>query len=160
LTACGWKIAYERPYAHRTRDTDLDTSVPPEARYVLAGARREGYAAGSTTKLDMVAWGPREVVLAVTHDENGFDGGFTTSENEYAGVYWYRWPDHSFGFSTCPNLLLQYADASPAFGYPEEGSDDRLSWNLDLVSTGGWRAGTVLNLGRSTRWTKVLMYHH
>ena len=34
----GWVEAYTRPYSHRTSDSDIDSAVPPDARYVLLGA--------------------------------------------------------------------------------------------------------------------------
>ena len=33
----------------------------------------------------------RDAVLKPTHDEKGFAGGATTSENLEGGVHWYRW---------------------------------------------------------------------
>ena len=35
---------------------------------------------------------------------------------------------------------------------------DRLSWNLETLSTGGWRAGLAYDLGDSTEWYKCCYY--
>lgn len=107
----------------------------------------------------LLAWGKRETVLKVTHDAS-FSGYDTTTDNEEEGVFWYRWPGHSFGFTSHPRLWLWLADCAifqrgPAF---EENPDDRLSWNLESYSTGGWRAGRVINLGDSRQWQKRLYY--
>ena len=41
--------------------------------------------------------------------------------------------------------------------HPEQSSESRLSWNLDTASTGGWRAGTFIDLGqRPNGWRKLL----
>ena len=194
----GWKLAYAAPYAHRTRDSDLE-SVPPNARFVMAAAINVGRNAsgdshvgsvsarlrsmlGVSDKLTttaaqvaggsngcndcdtgqqafhLLAWGKRETVLAVTHQEHIFEGMGTTTDNEEESVYWYRWPNSSFGFSSDPNLWLWAADAGIKQRGLEERSEDRLSWNLDLRSTGGWRAGRVIDLGNSREWEKRLYY--
>lgn len=201
----GWKLAYAAPYAHRTRDSELE-AVPKDARYVMAAAVHvsdalsadsSGFSvsarlrsilgvdpwmrrpwtwdapatsaatqvAGSDGSGDsdaeqafhLLAWGTRETVLAVTHEESDFQGHGTTTDNEEEGVYWYRWPNHSFGFSSDPSLWLWAADSG--IRWPgEKRSEDRLSWNLDLHSTGGWRAGRVIDLGKSREWEKRLYY--
>ena len=70
----------------------------------------------------------------------------------------YRWAGHAFGFSSHPELWLWAADAGIKQHGAEERSDDRLSWNLDTLSTGGWRAGRVTDLGSSRVWEKRLYY--
>ena len=71
-------------------------------------------------------------------------------------------PDNSFGFSAHPKLLLWAADSAikllPGGAEHEERSAERLSWNLDTRSTGGWRAGTAIDLGDSVEWEKRLYY--
>ena len=43
--------------------------------------------------------------------------------------------------------------------HPEQASETRLSWNLDMHSTGGWRAGTFIDLGLCPDgWRKLLFY--
>ena len=37
----GWQLAYSAPYAHRTRDSDLE-SIPQSARYVMVAAIHVG----------------------------------------------------------------------------------------------------------------------
>ena len=104
-----------------------------------------------------LAWGRRESVLKVTHSEQ-FAGMGSRSDNEDEGVYWYRWARSSFGFSSHPDLWLYLADAGIKQHGFEERPDDRLSWNLDSRSTGGWRAGRVYDLGDSTEWVKRVYY--
>ena len=70
----------------------------------------------------------------------------------------YRWSRSSFGFSSHPDLWLWLADAGIKQRGVEERPDDRLSWNLDSRSTGGWRAGRVYDLGASTEWVKRVYY--
>ena len=70
----------------------------------------------------------------------------------------YRWSGRSFGFSSHPDLWLWAADAGIKQRGSEERPDDRLSWNLDTRSTGGWRAGRVIDLGGSREWEKRLYY--
>ena len=75
---------------------------------------------------------------SATHDgDAAWHGGATKSENEEESVFWYRWPGHSFGFSSHPDLWLWYADSAIKQRGHEERSDDRLSWNLETRSTGG-----------------------
>ena len=64
----GWTLAYQRPYSHRTKDSDLDR-VPADATHVLVAALD-----GKSARFACAAWGPRDVVLQATHDD-GFDGG-------------------------------------------------------------------------------------
>ena len=187
LAGSGWKLAYRKPYSHRTSDSDLD-KVPPAARYVLAAAYHAG--GGRSTDLhhegeiiadlpsraalvrassrvdpndrtlvfSLVAWGRRDDVLHPTHDRSGFAGMATTSENKHDGVCWYRWPQRAFGFSSDPSLYLYYADSGVIRGHEEVRPEDRLSWNLERESTGGWRAGCAYNLGSSSEWLKCLYY--
>ena len=122
----------------RTTDDDLD-SVPATATHVLVAAR-DGL---DCDEFALAAWGERTAVLQSTHDALSFQGGKTKAPTLHRGVYWYRWPSHSFGFTSCPDLFLWYADALAAFGGCEEASGDRLSWNLEMESTGGFRAGKV-----------------
>lgn len=116
-------------------------------------------AAGDGPTFHLLAWGSREVVLRETHGD-GFRGEATTSENEEDSVFWYRWRGRSFGFSSHPQLWLWLADA----GLKQRGAafeprpEDRLSWNLETRSTGGFRAGRVLDLGASREWEKRLYY--
>eukprot|EP00316_Scyphosphaera_apsteinii_P001641 CAMPEP_0119315304 /NCGR_PEP_ID=MMETSP1333-20130426/35251_1 /TAXON_ID=418940 /ORGANISM="Scyphosphaera apsteinii, Strain RCC1455" /LENGTH=295 /DNA_ID=CAMNT_0007320619 /DNA_START=29 /DNA_END=913 /DNA_ORIENTATION=- len=174
----GWSLAYCAEYKQRTRDADLD-KVPASARYVLVAAVRRGRSesvaassslferlilrqrpssseqsssqGSSSSSFALLAWGKRQVVLRVTHDES-FHGFATTTSNEEESVFWYRWTNHSFGFSSDPSLWLWAADAAIKQIGREACSEDRLSWNLDLHSTGGWRAGTVIDLGSSSEW--------
>jgi len=119
--------------------------------------RREASAADNA-RFALLAWGRRDTVLRVTHDPATFHGLGTTTTNVDEDVYWYRWPGHSFGFSSDPALWLWAADAGIKQTGSEDASEDRLSWNLDLRSTGGWRAGTVIDLGNSSEWEKRLYY--
>lgn len=176
----GWIQAYRRPYKHRTSDADLDAAIPSEARYVLLGAvsmtgarstgrfangsacqplpSREELMDGSGLVFSTLAWGRRETVLKVTHHERSFGGGATTSSNLEDGVHWYRWPAHAIGFSSDPNLFLYYADSGIKRGLREVAPADRLSWNLETRSTGGWRAGLAYDLGDSGEWYKCCYY--
>ena len=187
VESSGWQLAYSAPYKHRTRDSDLD-KVPMDARYVLAAAvkvnkkhdiwqnssswwqRVTGTSSSSASSspspspssapsFALLAWGRREVVMRVTHDQE-FEGFETSTDNADEDVYWYRWPNHSFGFSSDPALWLWAADAAIAQIGPgnERASEDRLSWNLDTLSTGGWRAGIAIDLGASNEWEKRLYY--
>lgn len=153
LERTGWRLAYNERYSHRTSDEDLER-VPPEARFVLA-AGREG---SENPQLALAALAPRDVALRATLD-HGFVGGEVQSTNLDHGVYWYRWPSHSFGFSSSPDLLLWYADCGIIRRPPESNPNDRLSWNLESFSTGGWRAGSVVELGSDPgAWRKCLYY--
>eukprot|EP00965_Chrysotila_dentata_P252743 6210848-Pleurochrysis_carterae.AAC.2 len=167
--ATGWIPAYVRPYSHRTADADL-LAIPHYARYVLFAAcesaeqsledAMSGNAVGGKdAEFAILAWGCRDKVLQVTHDCHGFRGGVTRSENEENGVHWYLWPEHAIGFSSDPNLFLYYADAAISImGEAEIASEDRLSWNLETTSTGGYRAGRHIDLGASSEWLKCLYY--
>ena len=131
--------------------------LPPDARYVLVAAQQE------SGLLALAAWGTPQEVFAVTHHKTDFEGGKTVSENLVSGTYWYLWPDHAFGFSSDPALHLWYADVAdqPRFGGSAECTkpEDRLSWNLETVSTGGFRAGRCCDLGENSgAWTKCLYY--
>lgn len=150
---CGWIRGYERPYEHRTSDADIDSAVPPDARFVLMAARRR-----QSMYYTLLAWGTRDAVLRATHDRVRFRGGDTRSDNIENGVFYYRWPEHAMGFSSDPSLYLLYADSARARGIPETFSADRLSWNLETLSTGGWRAGDTCDLGNSVEWLKCLYY--
>lgn len=116
-------------------------------------------------ELHLAAWGPRDIVLRETHSDETFGGGASTipAEDVHCGVYFYRWPGSSVGFSAHPDLHLWRADAGikqlDQTTTPEQASDTRLSWNLDEESTGGWRAGTFIELGqRPVGWQKLLYY--
>lgn len=153
LERAGWQLAYQEPYDHRTRDSDLE-KVPPEARFVLAAAKH----GVNCATFALAAWGRRSTVLKVTHDDD-FGGCATHTSNLEDGVYWYRWPDHSFGFSSHQDLWLWNADCLILMSPGEVNPSDRLSWNLDLHSTGGWRAGHIVELGQHPgHWLKCLYY--
>ena len=128
------------------------------AAQATGGSSGGGESDAGQQAFHLLAWGRRETVLAVTHKEHTFEGLGTTTDNEEESVFWYRWPSHSFGFSSDPNLWLWAADAGIKQRGFEERSEDRLSWNLDLRSTGGWRAGRVIDLGNSREWEKRLYY--
>ena len=76
---------------------------------------------------------------------------------------------HAQGLSSCtgdtspgthtyqPTCSLPYQAGIKQRGV-EERPDDRLSWNLDSRSTGGWRAGRIYDLGASTEWVKRVYY--
>ena len=183
----GWKVAYCAFYSERTIDDDLD-QIPATARYVMLAAYhvngakssdcRRGHTivdlpkrellirastqqdpADTTIVYALAAWARREIALHVTHDRDAFRGGKTTSDNSESGVHFYRWPRHAVGFSSDPELFLQYADSGAKRGLNETKPNDRLSWNLDRgESTGGWRAGSAWDLGDSNEWLKVLLY--
>jgi len=53
---------------------------------------------------------------------------------------------------------LYYADSAIKRGMREAAPGDRLSWNLETQSTGGWRAGLAYDLGDSTEWYKCCYY--
>ena len=61
------------------------------------------------------------------------------------------------GFSSDPQLFLYYAD-SGIRRWDEKNSEDRLSWNLETRSTGGWRAGKYTELGGAEDILKVVYY--
>mmetsp|Transcript_65112 Transcript_65112/g.108174 ORF Transcript_65112/g.108174 Transcript_65112/m.108174 type:complete len:295 (-) Transcript_65112:458-1342(-) len=183
ITRSGWHLAYRENYSHRTKDSDLER-VPLNARYVLVGAVNNGgqrFCAGGkphgsmpdrkseqfnghkthkTLHFNLLAWGPRDQVLKSTHDET-FGGNETTTDNEVEGVFFYRWPGNSFGFSSDPNLFLWLADCGIK-RYPPERPEvrpnERLSWNLEMFSTGGWRAGRWTDLGQSGEWSKHMYF--
>merc|ERR1712150_106643 len=81
---------------------------------------------------------------------------------QHNSIYWYVNPGKACGFSAHKKVVLWYADAAEELGKSyktvnAEGSDkERLSWNLDKTSTGGYRAGKKYNLGSSTEWEKVM----
>mmetsp|Transcript_118574 Transcript_118574/g.369358 ORF Transcript_118574/g.369358 Transcript_118574/m.369358 type:complete len:293 (+) Transcript_118574:69-947(+) len=153
LERTGWRCAYMEGYSHRTADEDLE-KVPPEARFVFVGAR-EGR---GNPEFALAAVAPRKVALSQTHGAR-FRGAATKTANLDRGVYWYRWPDHSFGFSSQEDLFLFFADCGIKRGVLEQRPEDRLSWNLETESTGGWRAGLALDLGsRPGAWLKCLYY--
>lgn len=153
LERTGWQLAYQARYDHRTRDHHLE-KVPAEARYVFVGARKSL----QSREFALAAWGTRSTVLRVTHGDE-FWGHRTKSENLEHGVYWYRWEGNSFGFSSHPDLWLMLADCAIKLIGIEECSDDRLSWNLEFRSTGGWRAGREVDLGQEPKeWQKCLYY--
>jgi hypothetical protein len=104
-----WTLTYEAQYDHRTRDEDLER-VPDDARDVLVAAMPR-VDTGQPPELYLAAWGPRDVVLRETHDPVEFLGRQTTTSNEHEGVFFYRWPGCSFGFSEDPSLHLFLADA-------------------------------------------------
>lgn len=113
LDAAGWRLAYCQPYAHRTRDADID-AVPPDATHVLLAAYSKQGARSTDVYLHgqpvdgargidgsaaltqehpvyaLLAWGRRETVLRTTHERHGFRGGPTQTNNQEAGVYFYR----------------------------------------------------------------------
>jgi len=124
---------------------------------IAAPAASEAGGPAGEKRFHLLAWGRREVVLKVTHSEE-FTGLGTRSENEDESVYWYRWQRSSFGFSSHPELWLWLADAGIKQRGVEERPDDRLSWNLESRSTGGWRAGRVFDLGSSKEWEKRVYY--
>lgn len=105
-------------------------------------------------------------MLRTTHDagrpdgghESGFRGGRTSTDNVEGGVHFYRWREHAMGFSADPSLFLYYADSGIKRGFEEARPADRLSWNLETVSSGGWRAGEYIDLGDSGEWMKCLYY--
>lgn len=182
----GWIKAYDERYEHKTSDEDLER-VPLEARYVLIGAvDMSGAMAADGTRqrspgrdeldraleesnpLDtltftLAAWGPREEVLRTTHDEQGFSGGRTTTDNQVDAVYWYRWPRHSFGFTADPKINLWFADVEGdrRFGGSgdESSGESRLSWNLETISTGGFRAGKNTDLGEDSQQFYKRVYY-
>lgn len=104
-----WTLAYEAQYDHRTQDEDLER-VPEDARDVLVAAMPR-VDKGQPSELYLAAWGPRDVVLRETHGQHEFRGHQTTTSNEHEGVFFYRWPGSSFGFSEDPSLHLWKADA-------------------------------------------------
>ena len=139
-----------------------------EARSVdVTDANGTSPASARPSAFALLAWGRRDHVLQITHPDltrHRLNGIRTISTNVDDDVYWYRWEGHSFGFSSDPHLRLWPAyvgDVQPAALQgqdEEEASEDRLSWNLDLRSTGGWRAGRQTELGDSDEWHKMLYY--
>lgn len=164
LELSGWVCFYDEPYPHKTQDSHLD-ACPPEATHILVAAK----ANATDATLAMAACGKKDIVLKNNIPES-FRGGTTKTENQgdtNKGVLWYRWEGKSFGFTTArdPNLFLYYADSGCVRNIEEANSEDRLSWNLEVQSTGGWRAGEAINLGSEQRedgskntWRKVLYY--
>jgi len=104
----------------------------------------------------------RATALKTTvHDEPAFPQ-LSVCENSEEGVFWYRWDNSAFGFTAHPEVQLWLADSRiiREGEAREKLPGSRLSWNLDPgQSTGGWRAGRVLELGENPGlWYKCLWY--
>ena len=155
----GWQLAYDEPYYHKTSDRLLTELVPEDAAEVFVGARN-----ADSAVFHLSARAPTQVVRfeGQLKGLNVYRDGPNTATCCHEQTYWYWWREHSFGFSADKNLFLYYADSAiAAQGRPEPASESRLSWNLETQSTGGWRAGTVTELGeqrRGNRWRKCLYY--
>ena len=155
----GWQLAYDEPYYHKTSDRLLTELVPEDAAEVFVGARN-----ADSAVFHLSARAPTQVVRfeGQLKGLNVYRDGPNTATCCHEQTYWYWWREHSFGFSADKNLFLYYADSAiAAQGRPEPASESRLSWNLESQSTGGWRAGTVTELGekrRGNRWRKCLYY--
>ena len=154
----GWQLAYDEPYYHKTSDRLLTELVPEDAAEVFVGARN-----ADSAVFHLSARAPTQVVRfeGQLKGLNVYRDGPNTATCCHEQTYWYWWREHSFGFSADKNLFLYYADSAIATGRPEPASESRLSWNLESQSTGGWRAGTVTELGeqrRGNRWRKCLYY--
>ena len=155
----GWQLAYDEPYYHKTSDRLLTELVPEDAAEVFVGARN-----ADSAVFHLSARAPTQVVRfeGQLKGLNVYRDGPNTATCCHEQTYWYWWREHSFGFSADKNLDLHYADSAiAAQGRPEPASESRLSWNLEAQSTGGWRAGTVTELGeqrRGNRWRKCLYY--
>ena len=57
---------------------------------------------------------------------------------------------YSFGYSATPQIQLSFADAAST------DSNFRLSWHLDIVGKGGWRAGSAVNLNTNIQYQKMI----
>ena len=127
-------------------------------KHAASGAQDADGNFGDALVYSLLAWGSREAVLKTSHESSAFQGGRTTLDMAEHGVHFYRWRDHAMGFSSDPDVFLFYADSGIIRDLPEKKPGDRLSWNLERRSTGGWRAGEAYELGDSNEWFKVLFY--
>ena len=103
---------------------------------VLVAARQTG-----SDILTIAAMGDKDAVLKRTTDmEEAY---------EHNGACWYCYEYNGFGFAPNGTVRVNNADAE------DRASPHRLSWHLDGQG-GGWRAGSNIDLNRSTDWEKLV----
>ena len=130
---------YNEPYSHATQSDDVRTVGASTYTHVILGARY-----GASGQFLLAAVGEYDAVFAATSS--------TTTAYENNGVYWYFYPSKSIGFASDASVSLNTADTKDS-----PGSEDRLSWHLD-VAAGGYRVGTTKYLNSDTAHYKVVMY--
>jgi len=133
-----WVTIYDEPYSTATSHLDVATSADGLRDCVLVGARYKDEA-----YFRLAAFGRTHEALKTSTS--------VREANYDRGVYWYSVPGKSFGFSDVEQVSLQPMDILYS-----DSDEMRLSWTLDQ-ETGGYRAGTSIDLESSEDWHKVLM---
>ena len=123
-------LCYDEPYSHATTSAALEACVSQGSHVFVAATLNSSVVVG--------AGGETSCVFQATSSPS--------TAHACNGAFWYK-TTGSVGFSPTSNIALNYADSSLP------GDISRLSWVLDKT-VGGFRAGSVNNLGNDVRYRK------
>ena len=102
-------------------------------------------ATSTSTDLFIGAFAPAQVLGTDTSSTSIAYKPTTLANDASYTVYWYAYPEQSFGFASESSVTLNTADTGST------SADYRLSWETRESSTaGGWRAGSYTSLSSST----------
>ena len=133
----GWTCHYDELYKEVTLNSHIE-SIPHEALRVFVGAR------GPNGEIVLGAIAERAAVVMRTEKNQ---------PHESNGVWWYFWPDKSFGFAPNRSIDQSIADSK------DSEDKERLSWHVSRSSgSGGYRAGANTDLNGSTTYRKLIYY--
>lgn len=137
----GWKLIYRGDYAASFSLTALANEIAAGTKVMLGAIRDDA------TSFDVLAYASKEEVFQLTA---------TNQTHAANGALWY-FNTRSIGFAGLGDTINQTrADTD---GRSER---DRLSWHTattgsEIISTGGWRSGTNIDLNASTLWDRVVL---
>ena len=137
LIANGFMKCYDQPYSANTKSADLDACSGSPV--VFVGAKGSNL----TTKFTIGAFGTSNIFTQTSSNRTAYlDPG---------GAYWYRFPNHSFGFASSSSVNLSACD----YGQGPDDCASRLCWHLD-ENIGGYRAGCMIGLNNNSTWRKAI----
>jgi hypothetical protein len=133
-----WNIIYDFPYNHETTIEELRALRPQCTEQIIVGAIK----GNSSMILTIGALGPADILLL---------NNLLNQPTRYGNVHWYLTPTKSFGFAPSTTTIK----CNNADYVVTDNSNNRLSWHLD--GSGGYRAGTVIDLDENNEWRKIIM---
>jgi len=136
LTNEGYSLVYDYPYSHATTRAEI---LNIRSQCTLSSLICVG---GNRINEDLLLLVACANCLSVTSETT------INQPQNYSGVYWYFTDGQSFGFAPNSNINQVSADAY------DLGSNLRLSWQLQ--GGGGYRLGSIIDLGSATDYSKKI----
>eukprot|EP01084_Bolivina_argentea_P217158 368770_1 len=156
-----WDICYNTEYSDGTTNSDLDyclneiTSkygtkpIDLQNVYIFVGAIDKN----KSTHAYIGAYGHVQILQTLT--DSYTQAQQITYKNKYPTQTWWYYVDHqAFGFSDIERIDLTNGGCDIS----DARNNNKLCWHLINSRTGGWRAGTKINLNFNRDIFKILYY--